>query len=120
MEAQVTPSVEMKRRLRADLRLAMKEGRPEEAGVLRSLVAALDNAEAPPRTPTLMTHSLLDFTSGSAEVQRLHLDERRVSEVLQGEVRERERAAAEFERLGRIDRAQSLRAEARVALRYVT
>ena len=39
--------------------------------------------------------------------------------MLAGEVRERELAADEFERLGRSDRAQSLRTEAAIAVRYV-
>lgn len=38
----------MKTRLRADLRAAMKAGRASEARLIRALVAAIDNAEAPP------------------------------------------------------------------------
>jgi len=38
---------EMKVRLRADLRAAMKDRRAVEAKVIRALIAALDNAEAP-------------------------------------------------------------------------
>lgn len=40
-------ATEMKARLRADLRAAMKSRNTTEAKVIRSLVAALDNAEAP-------------------------------------------------------------------------
>lgn len=33
---------------RADPRAAMKEGRGSDAGLIRTLIAAIDNAEAPP------------------------------------------------------------------------
>lgn len=38
---------EMKARMRADLRRAMKAGRTTETLLLRALIAAIDNAEAP-------------------------------------------------------------------------
>jgi uncharacterized protein len=110
---------EMKTRLRADLRTAMKNGSTLEAKVIRSLVGAIDNAEAPPareRQATLAQHS---FRSGSAEVERLLLNSAQVRDVLLAEIHERERAAAELERLQIVDRAEALRAEVLVAERYV-
>jgi uncharacterized protein len=109
----------MKLRLRADLRVAMKEGRNGAANVLRSLVAAIDNAEAPPRRHSGAAQAPLDFHSGAAEVQRLLLNADQVADVLRAEIQERELAAADLERIGRPDRAQSLRAEARLAARYI-
>lgn len=110
---------EAKARLRADLLAAMKERRTVDAKVLRTLVAAIDNAEAPEAHPRekAMTHH--QFHSGSAEVERLLLTRSRVRDVLLAEVRERERAAAETERLQETGRAEALRAEALLARRYL-
>lgn len=109
----------MKARLRADLRIAVKNRRPIEAKVIRALVAAIDNAEAPPahaRQTQLVRH---DFCNGSAEVERLLLRGTHVHSVIVAEINERERAAAERERLGMTDRAETLRAEAVIARRYI-
>ena len=52
-------------------------------------------------------------------MERLLLSRDDVREVLEAEIHERERAAEEMDRLDRADRAASLRAEARLARRYV-
>lgn len=106
---------EAKSRMRADLRAAMKDGRVVEVNVIRALVAAIDNAEAPPVSGVSARHGV-----GAAEVERLLLSASQVRNVLSKELDERERAAAEFERLGLSDRAETLRAEAIVARRYLT
>ena len=110
---------ELKIRLRADLLLAMKARNTPEARVIRSLVAALDNAEAPAvsrNQPASIQHQ---FGSGTAEVQRLRLGMSQVRDIVRAELYERERAAAEFERLGIPDRAAELREEAFVVGRYL-
>jgi uncharacterized protein len=110
---------DMKARLRADLRTAMKERRTIEAKVIRALIAAIDNAEAPPahEGQAALTHH--HFRSGSAEIERLLLSGTHVRGVIMADIHERERAAAEMERLGIMDRAEALRAEAVIAKRYV-
>jgi len=105
---------EMKARLRADLRAAMKDKRTLEAKVIRALIAALDNAEAPPGQPA-QQHG---FHDGSAEVARLLLNGTRVDEIVQAEIAEREHAAHEMERLQMPDHAEVLRAEALIIRRY--
>lgn len=107
----------MRARLSVDLRHALKEKDRPRAALLRSLVAALDNAEAPQALagPTLGQ----DFRSGAAEVERLVLDDRDVQRVLIAEIEEREDAAAQFERLGQAERATALRFEATLARRYL-
>jgi hypothetical protein len=107
-----------KTRLRADLRTALKEGRALEAKVIRSLVAAIDNAEAPPSEEQTDpgNHSP---RGRSGEVERLLLSGSEVREVLSAEIHERERAAEELERLGVKDRAEALRSEALLARRYL-
>ena len=110
---------DMKARLRADLRTAMKDRRTIDAKVIRALIAAIDNAEAPPghaRQAALVQH---DFRSRSAEIERLLLSGAHVHSVIVAEIEERERAAAEMERLGMMDRAGALRAEAVIAKRYI-
>lgn len=113
------PGHDMKARMRADLRAAMKEGRMAEAKLIRALVAALDNAEAPPIETDSKATDQHRFRDGSAEVERLHLSTARVREVLVKEIKEREDAAAEMHRLDRPDRADALRAEASLARRYI-
>ncbi len=110
---------DMKARLRADLRTAMKDRRTIEAKVIRALIAAIDNAEAPPahEGQTALAHH--HFRSGSAEIERLLLSGAHVHGVIVADIHERERAAAEMERLGMMDRAETLRAEAVIAKRYI-
>ncbi|HBW2767579.1 TPA: hypothetical protein MEW02_005624, partial [Klebsiella pneumoniae] len=103
----------------ADLRVAMKGRRAFEAKVIRVLVAAIDNAEAPPvqaGQTALIQHR---FHTGSAEVERLLLSESDVRQVLLIEIDERERAAMELERLNMTERAKALRAEVLFARRYL-
>ncbi|KNY14282.1 hypothetical protein AKG11_24050 [Shinella sp. SUS2] len=110
---------EMKARMRGDLRAAIKEGRPDEAKLIRTLVAAIDNAEAPPLQPGHRAADHHSFCDGSAEVERLSLSAAQVRAILLADIAERERAAAEMDRHQRPDRADALRAEARLAKRYI-
>jgi uncharacterized protein YqeY len=110
---------QMKSRLRADLRAAMKAGKKSEAGLIRELIAAIDNAEAAPgrmEPASLVRH---DFRSGSAEVERLVLSKDQVRTLLLGEIEKREQAAAELGRLGETQGADGLHTESLLAKRYV-
>lgn len=109
----------MKARLRDDLRAAMKGKRSHEATLIRSLIAAIDNAEAPPAQEQGTAAAFHRFRSGSAEVERLSLNHMQVRQVLLAEIDERELAAAELEGLGKMDRAAALRAEILIARRYL-
>ncbi|WP_028710455.1 hypothetical protein [Paracoccus pantotrophus] len=111
---------EMKARMRADLRAAMKEGRGGDARLIRSLIAAIDKAEAPPAREGSGEAVQHHFLSGSAEVERLSLDAERVRAILLAEIEEHEQAAAEMDRLDRPDRADAIRAEARLTARYLS
>lgn len=107
----------LRHKVRADLRAAMKARRSEEVKVLRALVSAIDQAEAPPvATGPYEVH---DFKSGSAEAARLDLDAAALNAVIEREFAEREQAAAEFARLGLVERADEMRAEAGVIARYL-
>lgn len=108
----------MKRRLRDDLRDAMRARAAMETAVLRVLVAAFDNAEAAPVGDTHARYQVRMFGDRSAEVPRLRLSESEVRRVLAQEVAARTEAAAELERLGRRVEAAALRAEADIVARY--
>lgn len=110
----------MKTRLRADLRAAMAARQTSEVAVIRTLMAALDNAEAPPAAQQQPPGGAHDFLSGSAEVRRLELGAERIAEILLAEAEERETAATEMDRSGQPDAAARLRAEAAIARRYLT
>lgn len=110
---------DMKVRLRSDLKAAMKEGRPGDVKLLRALISAIDQAEAPPSRDGQGFASQREFLDGSAEVERLDLEEADVRGAIMREIEERERAIEEFERLGMMENAAALRAEVTVARGYV-
>lgn len=109
----------MKARLLADLRAALKQGRACEARVVRTLIAAIDNAEAPRADAAGGPMTGHEFRRGTAEIERLLLSRADVRLALQAEIDERESAAAELERLGRTSEAAVLRTEAGLARRYL-
>ncbi len=110
---------DIKARLRADLRAAMENRHKVEMKVIRTLLAAIDNAEAP-RVQAGPTASVRhDFHSGSAEIERLLLNQSDVQRVLSAEIEECERIAAELQGAGMPEQAESLLAEALLAKRYL-
>lgn len=109
----------MKVRLRADLVSAMKDKRIADAKVIRALVAAIDNAEAPPLPAGQSSFVQHHFQNRSAEIERLALGDAHVHEIVLADITERENAASELERLGKIDQAAALRAQAFFARRYL-
>ena len=110
---------QMKDRMRDDLRVAIKSGRAGEAALIRALIAALDNAEAPPLPSGQTATDQHKFRDGSAEIARLALSGEQVRAVLLREVQERENAAAEMHRLDKPDRADILLTEAQLTKRYI-
>ncbi|MEV4744377.1 hypothetical protein [Streptomyces sp. NPDC049555] len=77
---------------------------------LRATLAALDNAEAVP---------LEEAGSGSTEVARRELSERKVVDVVRAEAAERLQTAAQLTALAYEERAARLRAEAAVLLGFL-
>ncbi len=104
-------------RLRADLKIAMQARARDEAAVLRALIGAIDNAQSVP--VDMKPSHLGTFGDRSNEVPRVHLAQADIDAVLHRENDERESAAQEIERVGRIDRAEALRAEAAIVGRYL-
>ncbi len=118
----------MRDSLRADLKTAIKSKDRVAIAALRSALGAIDNAEAVP-----IDHPAGDvpMTSGNehvagvalglgaAEVERRHLTEADLRDIVAHEIRERMTSAEEYERLGRADAAERLRAEAAVLERVL-
>jgi uncharacterized protein len=107
----VTPiEEELRARLAADLRAALKARAGVRVAALRSLIAALDNASAVDpgtvRQPAPFARS--------AEVPRRELSAPEVAALLDGELAERQAAAAKLRSLGRAEAAERALAEAQV------
>jgi uncharacterized protein YqeY len=104
----------MKARMRGDLVDAIKGKRAEEVSLLRSLLAAIDNAEAPAHDPRPAS-----IARGPSEVDRLVLSVSELRTVITAEIETRERAAAELAGLGQRTQAETLLGQAALATRYL-
>jgi uncharacterized protein YqeY len=117
----------MRAALREALTAALKARDRVAATALRSALSAIENAEALPVEPAAAgtavqgnEHVAGAVTGlGAAEARRRDLTEADVRGIVEQEVRERTAAAEEYERLGRTDHAERVRAEAEVLRRYL-
>jgi uncharacterized protein YqeY len=105
-----------KDRLRADLKAAMQARDSGKAALLRTLIAALDNAEAV--EVEQKGYVSRPFGDPSGEVARRALDAEAISTVLAAEATGRLAAASDYERHGRADDAKRLRGEAALVESY--
>lgn len=101
----MTVANEMKARLRADLKSAMIARRSPEVATLRSLIAAIDNAEAPALAGGRIVHA--EFVR-SAEIERLELNLADIEAILSAQLVEREQATRACEARGMFDRVDAL------------
>ena len=112
-----SPSTSLRQRLRDALPAALKAKDRVALAALRSTLAALDNAEAADRPASVDENLAIEQIPvgvGAAEVERHALTDAQVDEMVRAEVAEREAAAAGYEKAGRAEQAQRLRAEAGV------
>lgn len=107
-------AVLFKARLKAGLKHAMIGKRAAEVSLLRGLIAAIDNAEAPPLAPEGR-----QGMGGPSEIDRLQLGQAEIAAVVQGEIAALEQAAAEMLALGQADRAEVLIAQAAFARQFL-
>ncbi len=115
-----TPAEALKQRLRGDLKAALTKRDAATAATLRTVIAAIDNAEAPPLAErSISAETAAAAAPRSAEIERLLLSRADLAHILEAEIAERESAAIEMEKLGRSDRAAALRDEALLARRYL-
>lgn len=97
--------MDLRSRLRAGVTTALRQRDRVTADALRSVLAALENAEAVP-APSTSEHIV---GVGAADVPRLHLDEAAEQAVVEREIAELRSAAAEYDTHGDADRATELR-----------
>ena len=109
---------ERKGRLRADLKEALKHGLKAEVSLIRALLAAIDNAEAPPRTDEEL-RAMRHDNAKACEIERLDLSSEQLDRLLAGECDARAEAATGLDRRGQSDMADALRAEAAAIRRYL-
>jgi len=102
-------------RLNNDLLLSMKRRDLVATTVLRSVLAALDNASAVP-----MSNSHVPVFGRSGDVPRKVLSEIECEAILRNEAQTLRAAAEEYERLGRISEATRFRAELAIVERYLS
>ncbi|MDQ0466134.1 uncharacterized protein YqeY [Caulobacter ginsengisoli] len=126
-DAVTDPAEALQTRLRADLRAAMKARETLEVSLLRGLIAAIDNAQsagiqAGPSVSAAPAASSQWMAAGGAfgsgEVSRRVLTATDLVALLADEAARREATAAEMDRVGRADLADTARAEAAVIARY--
>lgn len=113
-------AAELKSRLRSDLKEALLGRRPAEVRLLRMLVSALDNAEAPPLADPGAGYVRRAFGDASVEVQRQRLEAADVHAVLQRERAERTASAGTLTAVGRTAEAEAVLDEIRMIGRYLS
>lgn len=106
----------VRNRMKTDLRQAMKERDMATVATLRTMLAALDNAEA---VPVEVNASFQWMPGQHSDVPRKALSEEEFLQILRKEAVGRRTAIATYEGLGRIEEAERLRAELSVFERYI-
>jgi uncharacterized protein YqeY len=114
-------SVSIREQLRQALPAAMKARDRVAVGVLRSTLAAIDNAEAvvPAETKGLAIEQS-PIGVGAAEAERRVLSPDDIAQIVRDEIASREEAAADYDRAGHADRAAQLLDEARFLGEFLT
>jgi uncharacterized protein YqeY len=108
--------------MRAALPEAMRARDKAAVSALRGTLSALDNAEAVPVDGTVPHAAALEASpvgAGATEAARRELGEREMVEIVRAEAAERLEAAAHLTAPAHTDRAERLRAEAAVLLRFL-
>jgi len=105
----------LRTRLAQDLRTALKSRETTRITALRSMLAALDNAQAVPLAELPAVHAL---HGGIGEVPRKTLSDAELVALFAAELDERRAAAVMLEKHGCQDEAERLRAELEVLADY--
>lgn len=105
--------------LRADLKTAMVERRREDVALIRTLIAAIDNAEAVALPAGAKPADSATFASGGAEAQRLVLSAGDIAGILKAEVASRLTAATQIRAGGGAAQADQLDREAAQVAAYL-
>ena len=105
--------------LKADLRTAMRERKAAEMTTLRGLIATIDNAQAVPVGDRHDTYVFHAFGDSAVEVPRRALSQDDIRQLIEAEIGARNDAAADYQHLGRSDKAQELTDEVQILSRYL-
>lgn len=105
--------------LRADLKAAMVHRRRDDANLLRSVIAAIDNAEAVPLPEGAKPADSASFASGGAEAARRVLTTQDLVGIIEAEVASRHAAAAQMRAGGAGQQAARLEEEAAQVADYL-
>ncbi|MEZ4867284.1 MAG: hypothetical protein R3C14_38525 [Caldilineaceae bacterium] len=107
----------LREQMKADLRQAMKARQSATVTTLRSVLAAIDNAEAIPVTePTLPVEPVLGKRH---EAPRKVLSADDIRQIMAQEMHERLAAGAEYARLGQTEEAARLQTAAALIAGYL-
>ena len=112
----------LRERLQAALPTAIRNRDAAAVAALRSALSAIENAAAV--TPGDRADGRTEFGLpavglGVTEVARRAQDDAEIERIVRAEVADRHAAADEYERLGRTDRADRLRAEAQALVSHL-
>src|SRR5689334_1793414 len=105
---------EFRARLRAAVREALSSRDSAAIAALRSLASAIDNSEA----VVSASEPGVRMGVGVGDVERRRLSLADVNRIVAGEIAEREEAASQYERLGRLDEADALRSQIAVLEKF--
>lgn len=109
--------MQIREQMKADLVQAMKARESLTVATLRSVLGAIDNAEAVPvSAPTLPVEPVI---GKSNEVPRKVLSADDIRQILQNEVDERCAASAEYARLGQHAEAERIQTAAALITAYL-
>jgi uncharacterized protein YqeY len=109
-----------KLQLRADLKTAMPQRRAAETSAIRSLIAAVDNAQAVAVGDLHKTYVVREFGDRGSEVPRRVLSKDDVDALLAGEIADRRKAIEQYQAHEKNDAAIKLLNEIVVLERYLT
>jgi uncharacterized protein YqeY len=112
----------LRQRLQAALPAAIRNRDAAAVAALRSALAAIENAAAVALSSTADGRTEFGLPAvglGVTEVARRPQDDAEVERIVQAEIADRQTAADEYERLGRHERADLLRAQAQALVTHL-
>ncbi len=109
----------MRHRLRADLQAALRARDTLTVAVLRTTIAAIDNAQAVPLAQPDARYRVRAFGEAGVEVERRQLSASDIEALLADEVAQRIATATDLAQRGQAAAAVRLRDEAAIVRRYL-
>jgi uncharacterized protein YqeY len=114
MMVDTDPAMAMKAHIRAELVTAMRAKQSLKVAALRTVLAALDNAESVPIGTQHQPYQSHAFGDPRTEVPRRILTADEVQALVMAEITKRREAADQMDQLGQSPQAEQLRDEALV------